>query len=155
MVKLPSDEAHAVISRGDPSPPWHQRLGYMSEKDMKMLVSKGKIQELKNMEVGFCEPCVLGKQKRVIFAKSGNVPKVKKLELVHVDVYGPTSVASLGGSRYYVTFIDDYTWKIWVYFLKCKYNVFATFKQLQAAVENETCLKVKYLKSNNGGEYNS
>ena len=81
----------------------------MSEKGMKVLTLKGKIPELKNVEVRFCEPCVLGKQKRVTFAKSGRTPKTKKLELVHTDVYGPTTVASLGGSHYYVTFIYDST----------------------------------------------
>ncbi|XP_022019415.1 uncharacterized protein LOC110919458 [Helianthus annuus] len=49
---------------------------------------------------------------------------------------GKKQVLSLGGSRYYVTFIDDSTRKIW-----------------KSAVENETNLKVKCLKSDNGGEY--
>ncbi|KAL8112467.1 hypothetical protein AgCh_019972 [Apium graveolens] len=117
---------------------------------MKLLTSKGKILELKNVEVGFREPCVLGKQKRVTFAKSGRTPKAKKLELVHTDVYGPTTVASLGGSRYYVTFIDDSTRKVWVYFLKNKSDVFATFKKWKTEVENQTSLKVKSLMSDNG-----
>nr|KYP51599.1 Retrovirus-related Pol polyprotein from transposon TNT 1-94 [Cajanus cajan]KYP51602.1 Retrovirus-related Pol polyprotein from transposon TNT 1-94 [Cajanus cajan]KYP51644.1 Retrovirus-related Pol polyprotein from transposon TNT 1-94 [Cajanus cajan] len=90
----------------------------MSEKGMKILVLKGKIPKLKEVEVSFYEPCVFGKQKRVTFAKSGRMPKVEKLELVHIDVYGPTLVSSLGGSRYYVTFINDSTRKVWVYFLK-------------------------------------
>ncbi|GKA13746.1 retrovirus-related pol polyprotein from transposon TNT 1-94 [Tanacetum coccineum] len=46
---------------------------------------------------GFCEPCVLGKQKKVIFVKSVNTRKLQRLELVHTDVYGSTSVASIGG----------------------------------------------------------
>ena len=41
----------------------------------------------------------------------------EKLELVHTDVWGPTQVSSLGGSHYYVTFIDDATRKVWVYSL--------------------------------------
>ena len=63
----------------------------------------------------------------------------------------PTSVSSLGGSRYYVTFIDDSTRKVWVYFLKHKSGVFDAFKIWKSAVENETNLKVKCLKSDNGG----
>ncbi|GJU47681.1 retrovirus-related pol polyprotein from transposon TNT 1-94 [Tanacetum coccineum] len=65
------------------------------------------IDDLQKTVVGFCEPCVLGKQKKVSFVKSRNTKKLQRLELVHTDVYGPTSVASIGGSRYYVTFIDD------------------------------------------------
>ncbi|KAL8157159.1 hypothetical protein AgCh_002026 [Apium graveolens] len=111
IVEQSSYEANAVADEIGSSTLWHKRLGHMSEKGMKLLTSKGKIPELKNVEVGFCESCVLGKQKRVIFAKSGRTPKAKKLKLVHTDVYGPTTVASLGGSRYYVTFIDDSTRK--------------------------------------------
>nr|KYP63069.1 Retrovirus-related Pol polyprotein from transposon TNT 1-94 [Cajanus cajan] len=92
----------------------------MNEKGIKILVSKGKIPKLKEIEVDLCDPCVFRKQKRVTFAKSGRMPKIEKLELVLIDVYGPTSVSSLGGSRYYVTFINDSTRMVWVYFLKQK-----------------------------------
>lgn len=66
--------------------------------------------------MSFCEDGVLGKQKRVSFA--GHEFKGERLELVHTYVWGP--VQSLGRSRYYVTFIDDATRKVWVYFLKHK-----------------------------------
>ena len=75
------------------------------------------------------------------------------LEMVHTDVWGPSPVSSLGGSRFYVTFIDDFSRKVWVYFLKHKSDVFATFKKWKAEVENHTGLKVKCLRSDNGGEY--
>jgi hypothetical protein len=52
-------------------------------------------------------------------------------------------VASFGGSRYYVTFIDDFSRKAWVYFLKNKSDVFETFKKLKAMVETESSLKLK------------
>ncbi|GJU82743.1 putative RNA-directed DNA polymerase [Tanacetum coccineum] len=57
--------------------------------------------------VDFYEPCVLGKQKKVRFVKSGNTRKLQGLELVHTNVYFPTSVTSIGGSLYHGTFIDD------------------------------------------------
>ena len=87
------------------------------------------------------------------FLKTGKTPKVEKLELVHIDLWGPSLVASLGGSRYYITFIDDSSKKVWVYFLKNKYNVFETSKKWKAMVKAETSLKVKRLRSDNGGEY--
>jgi hypothetical protein len=125
----------------------------MSDKGLKMLAQKGKFPDLKKVETEFCESCVLGKQKRVTFVKTGKTPKSQKLELVHSDVFGPTPVSSQGGKNYYVTFIDDSTRKVWVYFLKNKSDVFDTFKIWKSAVENETDLKVKCLKSDNGGEY--
>ncbi|XP_074363067.1 uncharacterized protein LOC141703433 [Apium graveolens] len=134
---------------------WYKRPSYMSEKGMKLLTSKGDIPELKNVEIGFCEPWFLGKKKCVTFTKSGRTLKTKKLELVHTYVYGPTTVALLDKSLYYVTIINDFTKKIWVYFLKNKSDVFSTFKKWKTEVENLTGLKVKSLMSDNGGEYSS
>ena len=73
--------------------------------------------------------------------------------MVHTDVWGPSPVSSLGGSRFYVTFIDDFSRKVWVYFLKNKSDMFETFKKWKAEVENQTGLKVRCLSSDNGGEY--
>ena len=87
------------------------------------------------------------------FLKTGRTPKVEKLELVHTDLWGPSPVASLGDSRYYITFIDDSSRKVWVYFLKNKSDVFETFKKWKVMVETKTGLKVKCLKSDNGEEY--
>ena len=67
--------------------------------------------------------------------------------------WGPSPVSSLGGSRFYVTFIDDFSMKVWVYFLKHKSDVFATFKKWKVEVKNQIGLKVKCLRSDNGGEH--
>jgi hypothetical protein len=77
---------------------WHLRLCHMSEKGMKVLLSNGKLSELKSVESDLCEGCILGKQKKVSFVKIGKAPKPKKLELVHTDLWGPSLVASLRGS---------------------------------------------------------
>nr|GFC23499.1 retrovirus-related Pol polyprotein from transposon TNT 1-94 [Tanacetum cinerariifolium] len=116
---------------------------------------KSRIPYLQKAFVGFYEPCVLGKQKKVSFVNFGNTRKLQRIELLHTDVYGLISVASIGRSCYYVTFIDDSSRKVWVYFLKNKSEVFNTFKKWKAIVENETNLQVKCLKSDNGGEYSS
>ena len=59
----------------------------------------------------------------------------------------------MGGSRYFVLFIDDFPMKVWVYFLKHKSEMFKNFKIWKAEVENQTKRKVKYLRSDNGTEY--
>lgn len=100
-----------------------------------------------------CEECILGKQKRVSFQTYGRTPMKEKLELVHSDVWGPTTTHSIGGKQYFVTFIDDHSRKVWVYFLKYKSEVFEVFRIWKARVENETGLKIKRFRSDNGGEY--
>jgi transposase InsO family protein len=52
-----------------------------------------------------------------------------------------------------MSFIDDYSRKVWVYFLKNKSDAFATFKKWKAKVENQTGRKLKCLRIDNGTEY--
>lgn len=65
------------------------------------------------------------------------------------------AVKSLGGHQYYVTFIDDYSRKTWLYLLKNKDEVFEKFQDFKNEVENLTKRKIKILRSDNGGEYTS
>jgi hypothetical protein len=61
--------------------------------------------------------------------------------------------SSMSGYIYYVSFIDDYSHKTWVYFLKSKDEVFSKFKEFKALIENLSKRKIKILRSDNGGEY--
>ena len=68
----------------------------------------------------------MGKNIRNPFPQSEHKSK-EPLDLVHSDVCGPMSVHSFSGYRYCVTFIDDYSRKTWIYFLKAKSEVFDRF----------------------------
>ena len=74
----------------------------------------------------------------------------EKLQLVHIDICGPMSVASYGGSKYFLLFIDDYTRFCWVYFLQQKSEVFTMFQKFKATVENHSAKLIKTLRSDNG-----
>lgn len=63
------------------------------------------------------------------------------------------NVDSIGGSKYILTFTDDYTRYVTVYFLKRKSEVYEKFQEYVNMVENFTGLKVKMLRTDNGGEY--
>ena len=62
---------------------------------------------------------------------------------------------SLGGNKYLLSFVDDFSRKLWVYMMKEKSIAFATFKNFKAHVEMESGYKIKVLRSNRGGEYTS
>ena len=64
-------------------------------------------------------------------------------------------VETLGGSRYFVTFIDNASQKVWTYFLKRKDQVFQYFKRFHAMVERGTGKSLKRLHNDNRGEYTS
>ena len=77
--------------------------------------------------------------------------------MIHTDLCGPMSVPSLNGCQFYVIFIDDYSRRTWIYFLKQKESseVLSKFKEFKALVENQSRHKIKTLKSDNGGEFTS
>ncbi|KAL4295260.1 hypothetical protein GQ457_12G032180 [Hibiscus cannabinus] len=77
----------------------------------------------------------------------------RPLEIVHTDIAGPFDIPSLGGNRYYLTFIDDYSRKCWVYVLKEKSEALAKFKEFKAMVEKQSGKYIKILRSDRGGEY--
>jgi len=77
------------------------------------------------------------------------------LYLINFDFYGPMSHLFFGGHIYYVTFIDDYSRKTWLYLLKKKNEVFEKFREFRSKVETLTERNIKTLRSNNGGEYTS
>ena len=117
-------------------------LGHMSEKKMTILVSRGLLKGLKSCKLSFCENCVFGKQKRVKFSTAKHISK-GILEYVHLYVN------FLARAHYFLTLIDDYSRKVWVYFLKPKDEVLGKFKQWKAMVKNQTGWSVKTLRTDN------
>jgi transposase InsO family protein len=77
------------------------------------------------------------------------------LDIVHSNMCGPMKTTSLSGYVYYVSFIDDFSRKTWIYFLKSKGEEFRKFKEFKAHVENLSERKIKILRSDNGGEFTS
>ncbi|KAH9708912.1 retrovirus-related pol polyprotein from transposon TNT 1-94-like protein [Citrus sinensis] len=75
-----------------------------------------------------------------------------QIDLIHSDVWESLDI-SMGGAKYMVTFIDDYSKRCWVYPIKKKLDVFLVFKEYKVWVELESGKKIKCLRTDNGGEY--
>jgi transposase InsO family protein len=75
------------------------------------------------------------------------------LQLVHADVCGPMNTTLIIGVRYFLLFVDDFSRKMWVYFLKLKFDVFKEFQNFKALVENESGCHITSLRSDNRGEF--
>lgn len=135
---------------------WHKRLGHLGQKGMDMLNDKGQINVDGAMDVmSLCSGCLQGKQHRKPFPKDNKKVTTRHLELIHTDVCGPMQVASKGGARFYVEFVDDCSRKTWVYLLHEKSEVLQRFIDFKAQVENESGERIKALRSDNGGEFTS
>ena len=125
----------------------------MSEKGLMILAKKNLLSGMKKGSLKKCAHCLAGKQTRVAFKTLRHTRKLGMLDLVYSDVCGPMKTKTLGGSLYFVTFIDDHSRKIWVYTLKTKDQVLDVFKQFHALVERQSGEKLKCIRTDNGGEY--
>jgi hypothetical protein len=117
---------------------WHRRFSHLHYRALP-IVSK-MVTGLPEIQVnpdGVCKGCAQGKNVKNPFPSSDSRAK-GVLDIVHSDVCGPMSTPSLNGYIYYVSFIDDYSRKTWIYFLKSKGEVFGKFKEFKALVENLT-----------------
>jgi hypothetical protein len=134
---------------------WRRRPGHLHYKpllDMENMVCGMPSNSLSKNEI--CKVCMLGKNIKKAFPSSGNRAQ-GILDLVHSDVCGPMSSRSLNGCLYYVIFIDDYSRKCWIYFLKAKSDTFDKFKEFKAFIEMQTGKHIRTLRRNDGGEFES
>jgi hypothetical protein len=137
---------------------WHRRIAHLGHGALKIL---GKIMtgmpSFTSEHHEICKGCVLGKFVQAPFPKSESRSK-SILYLIHTDIYGPMSSLSIGGKfKYYITFIDDFSRKTWIYFLtgKTSEEVLKRFLEFKALVETQTGKRIKALGYDNGGEYTS
>lgn len=75
------------------------------------------------------------------------------LELVHSNICGPITPTSNGGKNYVITFIDDFSQKVWVYFLQEKSEAFEVFKSFKASIEKEADSSIQILRTDRGDEF--
>ncbi|CAG9135108.1 unnamed protein product [Plutella xylostella] len=133
---------------------WHQRLGHLNSRSMGLL-NRGMATGIKYDSADYksCVACIEGKQSRLPFPSKSSSRADEVLGLVHTDLCGPMQKPSFSGARYFLLFIDDFTRKTYVYFLKTKNETFESFRQFKALVENQTERKIKILRSDGGGEF--
>jgi len=75
-----------------------------------------------------CDACQQGKQHKASFKSKNVVSTLRPLELLHMDLFGLSRTLSLGGKKYGLVIVDDYTRLTWVYFLAHKDESFENFK---------------------------
>nr|KYP59893.1 Retrovirus-related Pol polyprotein from transposon TNT 1-94 [Cajanus cajan] len=131
---------------------WHMRLGHMSERGMMVLSKQKLLRDHTVKELKFCEHCVLGKHHRSKFPKAQHTTK-STLDYVHSNCWGPSRVPSLGGGRYFLSIIDDYSRMTWIFIMKHKNQAFKYFKEWKILVENQTGKRIKRLRTDNSLEF--
>lgn len=131
-------------------PIWHARLGHPSSKILQAVVSNHNLAVCRSFDFS-CNSCRCIKSLKLPFSES-TLHSAAPLELLFSDVW-TSPVLSVDGYKYYVIFVDHYTKYVWLYPLKLKYDVFATFVAFKALVEKFFKRKITVLYSDNDGEY--
>jgi hypothetical protein len=115
-----------------------------------------------------CQVCVQSKQPRephkavearnlapldLIHSEAAEARNLAPLDLIHSDLCEMNKILTKEGKQYFITFIDDSTRFCYVYLLKSKDEALHYFKSYKAEVENQLERKIKWLRSDRGGEY--
>ena len=135
---------------------WHQRMGHASYKHLS-IVSKHesvleipKLSRVSNVVRG---PCQLGKQTKAKYLGTQTSATSRPLELLHLDLIGPTRTKSLGGKRYIMVVVDDFTRYTWVILLRSKSDAPEHIETLCTRLQNEKGLKIDQIQSDYSKEF--
>ena len=149
---------------------WHERLAHVHKKGIASMARNDVVSGINlprsalcrttnqnsDCDSVTCPACVYGKATRAVIPKvRSTVRSLFPLELVHSDICGPLEKQSVGGAKYFITFIDDHTnWSV-VYPLYKKSEAFHYFKIFAELAQTHTGRKLKVLRTDRGGEYMS
>ena len=156
VVNTQPDYVNVTTTKAPSLKQWHCRYGHLNFGYINKLAEGNLVTGMKFMKGEIdqeCEACTKAKMHRIPVPKQSSNKTTQPLELIHSDVCGPMNIDSIGGSKYILTFTDDYTRYVTVYFLKNKSEVYEKFQEYVNMVENFTGLKAKMLRTDNGGEY--
>ena len=100
-----------------------------------------------------CVACLKGKQHKTSH-KSKEINSIcSPLHLLHMDLFGPTNVCSIGKKSYCLVITDDFSRYTWVFFLRSKDETSNILKSFLTRIENTSGKKVKIIRSDNGTEF--
>jgi hypothetical protein len=144
-----------VAHSDDLSKVWHEQFGHLNYHSLQQLCNQHMVIgiPLVSCRDGVCVGCVLGKHHRDNFDKRASWHASGPLQIVHSDLCGPLSSPSFSRCKCFLTFIDDFSRRTWVYFLKLKSEVFDMFLAYKALVEKQSRHQIQRLRTDNGGEY--
>ncbi|GFY30254.1 retrovirus-related Pol polyprotein from transposon TNT 1-94 [Trichonephila clavipes] len=135
---------------------WHERFGHANVdyilKTSRLNAVRGlpKIKRPFNFE---CEPCRLNKYKRVSFQSIECTRSKAPLNLLHCDVWGPANVIGKRGEKYYLSVLDDYSRRMFIFPMCHKSDTYDILAKFIIRAERQLDLKVKAVRTDFGGEF--
>ncbi|GJY34673.1 putative ribonuclease H-like domain-containing protein [Tanacetum coccineum] len=155
---VPSGGLACLIAKAtiDESNKWHRRLGHVNFKNLNKLVKGNLVRGLPSkifQNDHTCVACQKGKQHKAS-CKAKSVSSISQpLQLLHMDLFGPTSVRSINHKTYCLVITDDFSRFSWVFFLRTKDETSGILKDFIRQIENQLNQKVKTIRCDNGTEF--
>jgi len=135
---------------------WHQRLGHLHLKWRKKALSSEAIRGLRDLKIvegNICGDCQIGKQTRMSHPRLEHQTTSKVLELLHLDLMGHMQVENIGGKRYVLVVVDDFSRFTWVNFIREKSDTFDVFKEYCTQLQREKGCGIVRIRSDHGTEF--
>jgi len=149
-------ENEYLLSKDDESWLWYKRLADIHSNHLNKLKSKELLYGLPNINFQdnkLCNACLKGKQTRASLKSKDIISSNKPLDVLHMDVFGPSRNASLARNYYALVIVDDFSRYTWTLFLVSKNDAYEAFKKLAKIFENENGHSRKSIRSLHGGEF--
>ncbi|GJR59551.1 retrovirus-related pol polyprotein from transposon TNT 1-94 [Tanacetum coccineum] len=126
-------------------------------KDGKVIASKELVRNLPKLKFDqhFCDACKIGKQAHASHKAKNIVSTTRCLELLHMDLFGPSAVRSYGGNRYTLVIVDDYSRYTWTRFLKDKTEAFDQFEIFSKKIQNQLGCTIVSIRTDHGREFDN
>ncbi|GJY33140.1 retrovirus-related pol polyprotein from transposon TNT 1-94 [Tanacetum coccineum] len=121
------------------------------------LASKELVRNLPRLKFDqhFCDACKVGKQAHASHKAKNLVSTTRCLELLHMDLFGPSAVRSYGGNRYTLVIVDDYSRYTWTRFLKDKTEAFNQFKIFSKKIQNQLGCTIVSIRTDHDREFDN
>ncbi|GJX82491.1 zf-CCHC domain-containing protein [Tanacetum coccineum] len=134
---------------------WHRRLGHANMRLIQSLASKELVRNLPKLKFDqhFCDAFKIGKQAHASHKAKNIVSTTRCLELLYMNLFGPSSVQSYGGNRYTLVIVDDYSRYTWTRFLKDKTEAFDQFEIYSRKIQNQLGCTIVSIRTDHGKEF--
>jgi transposase InsO family protein len=135
---------------------WHRRLAHVGMKNLHKLLKGEHILGLTNVHFEkdrVCSACQAGKQVDTHHPHKNIMTTDRPFELLHMDLFDPIAYISIGGSKYCLVIVDDYSCFTWVFFLQEKSQTQETLKGFLRQAQNEFGFRIKKIRSDNETEF--
>ncbi|GJT11719.1 ribonuclease H-like domain-containing protein [Tanacetum coccineum] len=135
---------------------WHRRLGHVNFKTMNILVKGNIVRGLPSKIFDndhTCVACQKGKQHKASCKAKVMSSISQPLQMLHMDLFGPTSIRSINHKTYCLVVTDDFSRFRWVFFLASKDETSGILKKFITEIENQLNHKVKVIRCDNGTEF--